>query len=91
MQLLNFNLRLDLIKTLFFKILTYFDRSSGKSKWIDQVENQVENLTFKKKKSAQLVHFYRFYGHFMFYPKTDLHNFLSLKIAVKPVKMDQLS
>ena len=30
LRLLNFNLRLDLIKTSFFKVLTYLNRSSGK-------------------------------------------------------------
>ena len=30
LRLSNFNLQLDLIKTLFFEVLTYFNKSSGK-------------------------------------------------------------
>ena len=63
LRLSNFNLRLDLIKTSFFKVLTYLNRSGGKFYMV------------LKKKSAQSVYFYRFYGHFKFCPKINLHNF----------------
>ena len=79
LRLSNFNLRLDLIKTSFFKVLTYLNRSGGKF------------YIVLKKKSAQSVYFYRFYGHFKFCPKINLHNFCLLNIAVKPVKMVRLS
>ena len=75
----NFNLRLDLIKISFFKVLTYLNRSGGKFYMV------------VKKKSAQLINFYRFYGHFKFCPKVNLHNFCSLKITETPVKMVRLS
>ena len=79
LHLSNFNLRLDLIKTSFFKVLTYLNRSGGKFYMV------------LKKKSAQSVHFYRFYGHFKFCPKINLHNICLLNITIKPVKMVQLS
>ena len=75
----NFNLRFDLIKTSFFKILTYRNVSGGKFYMI------------LKMKSAQSVHFYRFYGHLKFCPKNDLHKFCLLNIAVKPEIMIQMS
>ena len=79
LRLSNFNLRLDLIKTSFFKVLTYLNRSSGKFYMV------------LKKKSAQSVYFYRFYGHFKFCPKDNLHNICLLNIAIKPVKIVRLS
>jgi len=79
LHLSNFNLRLDLIKTLFFKGLTYLNRSDGKF------------CIVLKKKSAQSVYFYRFYDHFKFCLKINLHNFCLLNIIVKPVKIVQLS
>ena len=51
LHLSNLNLRLDLTKTSFFKVLTYFIWS-GKKFYLAL-----------KKKSAQLHHFYRFYGY----------------------------
>ena len=44
-----------------------------------------------KKKSAQSVYFYWFYSPFKFYPKTNMPNFCSVNMAVKPVKIAQLS
>ena len=79
LRLSNFNLRLDLIKISFFKVLTYLNRSGGKF------------YVVLKKKSAQSVHFYRFYGHFKFCVKINLHNFCLLNIAVKPVEIVRLS
>ena len=73
MRLSNFNLRLDLIKTSFFEVLTYLDGSGGKSYMI------------LKKKSAQSVHFYRFYGHLKFCLKIDLH----IKHSIKTCNNDQ--
>ena len=79
LRISRFNLRLDLIKTSFFKILTHLIRLGGKF------------YIVLKKKSAQLVVFYRFYGYFKFCPKTNLHNLSLLKTAVKPVKIVRLS
>ena len=79
LRLTNFNLWLFLIKTLFFKGLTHFIRSGEKI------------YIVLKKKSAQLDHFYRFYGYLQLTKVMQISIWSKLEIAMTPVKIDRLS